>query len=83
MKNAPLFTHMVAAIPVATTFLFQMAMLATSINAYFGERIVLLKGRRRTCGEQLGMRQRPGPGMQRPKSRWVRVLSPMLDKQKH
>ena len=42
MKNAPLFTHMVAAIPVAITFLFQMATLVTSLNTYFGERIVLL-----------------------------------------
>jgi hypothetical protein len=66
MKNTPLFTHIVAAIPVAITFLFQMATLERSINIYFGERIGLLKGERRTCGEQVRMRRRRGPGMQGP-----------------
>ena len=66
MKNTPLFTHMVAAIPVAIAFLFQMATLVTSLNTYFGERIVLLKGGKRTCGAQVRMRQRRGPNMRGP-----------------
>ena len=57
---------MVAAIPVATTFFFQMATLVRSINTYFGEMIGLLKGERRTRGEQVRMRRQRGPGIQRP-----------------
>ena len=38
MKNAQLFIHMMAAIPTATIFLFQMATLMASINAYFWRR---------------------------------------------
>lgn len=49
MTIAPLITHIVVAIPTANTFLFQMATLVASINAHFGERIVSLKGKRRTC----------------------------------
>jgi hypothetical protein len=66
MKNTPLFTHMMAAIPVAITFLFQIATLVTSLNTYFGERIVLLKGGKRTCGAQVRVMQWRGPDMQGP-----------------
>jgi hypothetical protein len=38
-----------------------------SISAYFRERIVLLKGRRRTHGSQARMRRRQGPGMHGPR----------------
>jgi hypothetical protein len=50
MKNAQSFTHMMAAIPTATAFLFQMATLVADMSACFWEKTVLLKGRRRTCG---------------------------------
>ena len=38
MKNAPLITHMVVAITVTTTFLFQMAKLIAYINTYGEDR---------------------------------------------
>ena len=43
IKNAPLTVHMVDAIATATIFLFQIATLAASINAYFGKKIVTRK----------------------------------------
>ena len=43
MKNAPLITHMVVAITVTTTFLFQMAKLIACINTT--ARIAILKGK--------------------------------------
>jgi hypothetical protein len=42
-KNAVLVTHAIAATTTTTLFLLQMATLVASINAYFGERVVLLK----------------------------------------
>jgi hypothetical protein len=63
MKNALLIAHTITAITTATIFLFQIATLVTSISAYFEERIVLLKGRRRTYGAQSRRRRQRGPGM--------------------
>jgi hypothetical protein len=40
MRNALLIPHMLVAIAIATLFLFQMATLMASINAYFEETIV-------------------------------------------
>jgi hypothetical protein len=71
MKKTLLIAHTTAEITTTTLFLFQMATLVANIRAYFGERTVSSKGRRRTCGEQLRRRRRRGPGM-----RGARRMSP-------
>ena len=68
IKNAPLTVHMVDAIATATIFLFQIATLVASINDHFGEKIVLLKRRRRTYEAQARRTPRRGPGMRGPRS---------------
>ena len=41
MKNTQLTTHMVAAIPTATAFLFQMATLVAAMNTGSGEDYII------------------------------------------
>ena len=39
MKKTPLIAHIIIAITITITFLFQMATLIAYINAYFGARM--------------------------------------------
>jgi hypothetical protein len=60
MRSALLVIHILVVIATATLFLFQMTTLVASINAYFGETVITIKNRRRTCGAQVRKRRRRG-----------------------